>query len=293
MARGMTSIPFPIMLTSIKELLEAAQKQSYAIGAFNLYNLEGVKAVVNAAEADNSPAIIQILPNILEYGGVPLVKLFLEAADLARVPMSVHLDHCDDPTIIKTALEAGVQSVLADGSKFSLQENLAFTREMTILAHAKGATVEAEIGRISGTEDGMTVAEKEAKMTDPYQATRFVAESGVDFLAVTIGNVHGQYFSEPKLDFDRLTKIRQRLDIPLVLHGASGLPAMMIQHSIELGVSKFNVNTEVRQKYLQFWREYGRTNSQTDLLHCQKSATGAMQEVVAQKIRLFGSAGKA
>lgn len=210
------------MLTSTKKLLEAAQKQSYAIGAFNLYNLEGVKAVVNAAEADNSPAIIQILPNILEYGGVPLVKLFLEAADLAKVPMSVHLDHCDDPTIIKTALEAGVQSVLADGSKFSLQENLAFTREMTLLAHAKGATAEAEIGRISGTEDGMTVAEKEAKMTDPYQATRFVAESGVDFLAVTIGNVHGQYFSEPKLDFERLTKIRQRLDIPLVLHGASG-----------------------------------------------------------------------
>ncbi|MEM1253416.1 MAG: class II fructose-bisphosphate aldolase [Cyanobacteria bacterium P01_H01_bin.21] len=281
------------MLISTKKLLEAAQKQSYAIGAFNLYNLEGVKAVVNAAEADNSPAIIQILPNILEYGGVPLVKLFLEAADLAKVPMSVHLDHCDDPTIIKTALESGVQSVLADGSKFSLQENLEFTREMTILAHAKGATVEAEIGRISGTEDGMTVAEKEAKMTDPYQATKFVAESGVDFLAVTIGNVHGQYFSEPKLDFDRLTKIRQRLDIPLVLHGASGLPAMLIQQSIELGVSKFNVNTEVRQKYLQFWREYGRTNAQTDLLHCQKSATGAMQEVVAQKIRLFGSAGKA
>ena len=281
------------MLTSTQELLEKAQKYSYAVGAFNLYNLEGVKAVVNAAEADNSPAIIQILPNILEYGGVPLVKLFLAAADLAKVPMSVHLDHCDDPTIIKTALEAGVQSVLADGSKFSLQENLAFTREMTLLAHAKGATAEAEIGRISGTEDGMTVAEKEAKMTDPYQATRFVAESGVDFLAVTIGNVHGQYFSEPKLDFERLTKIRQRLDIPLVLHGASGWPAMMIQQSIELGVSKFNVNTEVRQKYLQFWREYGKTNSQSDLLNCQKSATGAMQEVVAQKIRLFGSAGKA
>ncbi|ESA33124.1 ketose-bisphosphate aldolase [Leptolyngbya sp. Heron Island J] len=281
------------MLTSTKELLEIAQKQAYAVGAFNLYNLEGVKAVVNAAEADNSPAIIQILPNILEYGGVPLVKLFIEAAASAKVPMSVHLDHCDDPTIIKTALEAGVQSVLADGSKFSLQENLAFTREMTILAHAKGATVEAEIGRISGTEDGMTVAEKEAKMTDPNQAKRFVAESGVDFLAVTIGNVHGQYYSEPRLDFNRLAKIRQRLDIPLVLHGASGLPALMIQRSIELGVSKFNVNTEVRQKYLQFWREYGKTGSQSDLLACQKASTGAMQEVIAQKIRLFGSAGKA
>lgn len=281
------------MLTSTKELLETAQKHSYAIGAFNLYNLEGVKAVVNAAEAENSPAIIQILPHVLEYGGSPLVALFLEAADSARVSMSVHLDHCGDRAIIETALETGVQSVLADGSTLPFQENLAFTREMTSLAHAKGATVEAEVGRISGSEDGMTVAEQEAKMTDPDQAKEFVAESGVDFLAVTIGNVHGQYYCEPKLDFERLTKIRQQIHIPLVLHGASGLPASMIQQSIELGVCKFNVNTEVRQKYLQFWREYGRTDSQIDLLDCQKAATEAMQEVIAEKIRLFGSAGKA
>jgi tagatose 1,6-diphosphate aldolase GatY/KbaY len=254
---------------------------------------KAAKAVVNAAEADNSPAIIQILPHILKYGGSPLIALFLEAADSASVPMSVHLDHCEEPDIIEAALEAGIQSVLADGSKFSYQENLAFTRDMTVLAHAKGATVEAEIGRISGTEDGMTVAEKEAKMTDPDQAKEFVAASGVDFLAVTIGNVHGKYHSEPRLDFERLAQVRQRLDIPLVLHGASGLPALMIQRSIELGVCKFNVNTEVRQKYLDFWREYGRTNAQTDLLACQKAATGAMQEIVAQKIRLFGSAGRA
>ena len=281
------------MLTSTQELLEKAQKYSYAVGAFNLYNLEGAKAVVTAAEADNSPAIIQILPHILKYGGPPLIALFLEAADSASVPMSVHLDHCEEPAIIEAALEAGIQSVLADGSKFSYQENLDFTREMTALAHAKGATVEAEIGRISGTEDGMTVAEKEAKMTDPNQAKEFVAASKVDFLAVTIGNVHGQYYSEPRLDFDRLAQVRQRLAIPLVLHGASGLPALMIQRSIELGVCKFNVNTEVRQKYLQFWREYGKTDSKRDLLDCQKAATSAMQEIIAQKIRLFGSAGKA
>lgn len=281
------------MLISTKELLETAQKHSYAIGAFNLYNLEGVKAVVNAAEAENSPAIIQILPNILEYGGSPLVALFLEAADSAKVPMSVHLDHCGDRPIIETALEAGVQSILADGSKLPFEENLAFTCEMTTLAHAKGATVEAEVGRISGTEDGMTVAEKESKMTDPYQAKEFVLESGVDFLAVTIGNVHGQYYREPQLDFERLSKIGQQIHIPLVLHGASGLPARMVQKSIELGVCKFNVNTEVRQKYLQFWREFGRTDSQSDLLDCQKAATEAMQEVIAEKIRLFGSAGRA
>ncbi len=281
------------MLTSTKELLETAQKHSYAIGAFNLYNLEGVKAVVNAAEAENSPAIIQILPDVLNYGGSSLIALFLEAANSAKVPMSVHLDHCGDRTIIETALEAGVTSVLADGSMLPFEENLAFTTEMTVLAHESGSTVEAEVGRISGTEDGMTVAEKEAKMTDPYQAKQFVAESGVDFLAVTIGNVHGQYYREPQLDFQRLSKIRQQLEIPLVLHGASGLPARMIQQSIELGVCKFNVNTEVRQKYLQFWREFGRTESQSDLLDCQKAATEAMQEVIAEKMRLFGSGGKA
>jgi tagatose 1,6-diphosphate aldolase GatY/KbaY len=149
------------------------------------------------------------------------------------------------------------------------------------------------VGRISGTEDGMTVAEKETKMTDPYQAKEFVVESGVDFLAVTIGNVHGQYYGEPQLDFERLSKISQQIHIPLVLHGASGLPARMVQQSIELGVCKFNVNTEVRQKYLQFWREFGRTDSKSDLLDCQKAATEAMQEVIAKKIRLFGSAGRA
>lgn len=281
------------MLTSTKELLEAAQKHSYAIGAFNMYNLEGVQAVVKAAEAENSPAMLQILPNVLDYGGSALIALFLEAANSAKVPMSVHLDHCDHDTTIKTVLEAGVQSVLADGSTLPFQENLAFTHEMTDLAHAKGATVEAEIGRISGTEDGMTVSEKEAKMTDPQEAKEFVAKSGVDFLAVTIGNVHGKYQGEPKLDFDRLAKIRQQVDIPLVLHGASGLPTNLIQQSIELGVCKFNVNTEVRKEYLQFWREYGQTDSKTDLLNCQQAVTEAMQEVIASKMRLFGSSGKA
>jgi tagatose 1,6-diphosphate aldolase GatY/KbaY len=281
------------MLTSTKDILEKAQKYAYAVGAFNLYNLEGAIAVVNAAEADNSPAIIQILPHVLKYGGSSLIALFLEAADSATVPMSVHLDHCEEPDMIEMALAAGIQSVLADGSKFPYQDNLTFTREMTTLAHAKGATVEAEIGRISGTEDGMTVAEKEAKMTDPDQAREFVEKSGVDFLAVTIGNVHGQYYSEPRLDFERLAKVRQQIQIPLVLHGASGLPALMIHRSIELGVCKFNVNTEVRQKYLQFWQEYGKTGSKRDLLDCQKASTSAMQEIIAQKIRLFGSAGKA
>ncbi|PSP19569.1 MAG: ketose-bisphosphate aldolase [Cyanobacteria bacterium QS_8_64_29] len=277
------------MLIGTGELLQIARHNAFAVGAFNVYNLEGVKAVVAAAEAENSPAMLQVHPSSLTYGGTPLVALCLAAAKSAAVPMAVQLDHCSEEADIRTTLEAGIQSVLADGSKWSFADNLAFTRQMTELAHARGAAVEAEVGRISGTEDGLTVAEKEAKMTDPEQAREFVQQTQVDALAVTIGNVHGTYQGEPQLDFERLDAIRQALSLPLVLHGASGLPAELIDRSIQLGVAKFNVNTEVRHAYLDFWREYGQANSQADLLDCMKSATERMQAIVADKLRLFGS----
>jgi tagatose 1,6-diphosphate aldolase GatY/KbaY len=226
------------MLTSTLELLETARRNSYAIGAFNVYNLEGVRAVVDAAVANRSPAMLQIHPSALKYGGAALVALCLEAARAATVPMSVHLDHSTSEAAIRQALAAGISSVMADGSPLPYAENLAFTQKMTELAHADGAIVEAEIGRISGTEDGLSISEKEAKMTDPDQAREFVRATQVDALAVTIGNVHGEYKSSPRLDFDRLIRIRQVVGdgILLVLHGASGLPETMISHSIELGV---------------------------------------------------------
>ncbi|MGB8701835.1 MAG: class II fructose-bisphosphate aldolase, partial [Thermosynechococcaceae cyanobacterium] len=239
------------MLASTQELLETARRNIYAIGAFNVYNLEGVKAVVNAAEDSHSPAMLQLHPSALKYGKSALVALCLEAARAATVPISVHLDHSTATADIQHALAAGMTSIMADGSHLPYEQNLRFTRDMTQLAHGYGATVEAEIGRISGTEDGLTIAEKEAKMTDPDQAVEFVRATQVDALAVTIGNVHGEYKSEPHLDFDRLARIRGLLDIPLVLHGASGLPEWMISQSIYSGVCKFNVNTEVRQAYMQ------------------------------------------
>lgn len=280
------------MLSSTKELLRTAQENAYAIGAFNVYNLEGVQAVVQAAEANHSPAMLQIHPSALGYGGSPLVALCLEAAHSATVPIAVHLDHSTSPEDIQAALEAGVTSIMADGSHLSYSENLAFTREMTTLAHAKGAVVEAEIGRISGSEDGLTIAEYEAKMTDPAQAGDFVRETQVDTLAVTIGNVHGPYRSEPKLDFERLMAIRQSVDVPLVLHGASGLPEAMIHRSIQLGVCKFNVNTEVRQAYLETLKETLSLSS-PDLLDSMKAAIAAMGSVVSTKLQLFGSVNKA
>ncbi|MGJ3244907.1 MAG: class II fructose-bisphosphate aldolase [Elainellaceae cyanobacterium] len=281
------------MLGSTQALLETAQHVEYAVGAFNVYNLEGVKAVINAAETANSPVMLQIHPSALKYGKSPLVALCLEAANASTIPVSVHLDHSTSADDIQNALHAGVRSIMVDGSSYPYDENLTFTRDMTQLAHAYGAAVEAEIGRISGTEDGLTITEKEAKMTDPEQAVEFVNATHVDSLAVTIGNVHGKYLQPPRLDFERLERIQQSVSVPLVLHGASGLPESMIQRSIQLGVCKFNVNTEVRQAYMQALQSEIGTLDGTDLLDIAERTISAMQDVVAAKLRLFGSVQKA
>lgn len=281
------------MIASTRELLETARRNAYAIGAFNVYNLEGVKAVIVAAESNRSPAMLQLHPGALKYGQSMLVEMCLEAARSATVPISVHLDHSTSEDDIQNVLNAGVKSIMADGSPMEYGENLEFTRKMTGLSHQHDAIVEAEIGRISGTEDGLTIAEKEAKMTDPDQAVEFVNATNVDVLAVTIGNVHGEYKSPPKLDFDRLAKIRSLIDIPLVLHGASGLPDWMIERSIQLGVCKFNVNTEVRQAYMESLKDELCSKGPQDLLDITSSAIGAMEEVITGKLQLFGSANKA
>ena len=281
------------MLSSTRELLETAQRNVYAIGAFNIYNLEGVKAVIGAAEAEQSAAMLQVHPSALAHGGFPLVALCLEAARSSAMPIAVHLDHSTSADDIRMALDSGVLSIMADGSHLSYEQNVAFTQKMTQWAHEAGAIVEAEIGRISGTEDGLSVAEKEAKMTDPDQAVEFVKATKVDALAVTIGNVHGEYKNAPQLDFARLEKIRHLVDVPLVLHGASGLPESMIDRSIQLGVCKFNVNTEVRQAYMQTLQQGICSSSLKDLLDSMTATIEAMQSVVVGKLRLFGSSGKA
>jgi tagatose 1,6-diphosphate aldolase GatY/KbaY len=280
------------MLTSTIELLNAARVGGYAVGAFNIYNLEGARAVVAAAEAERSPAMLQILPTALKHGGTPLVALCLAAAQQASVPMTVHLDHSRSPGDIQSALAAGLGSVMADGSHLPYTDNLAFTRQMSALVHKSGGSVEAELGRLTGTEDGLTVPDYESKLTHPEQAADFVAQTGLDALAVCIGNVHGRYPGEPHLDFERLDAIREAVSVPLVLHGASGLPDAMVHRSIELGITKFNVNTEVRAAYVGALRERLDSPQTPDLLELMQSAIAAMQSVVSAKLHLFGSVGK-
>ncbi len=280
------------MLKSTAKLLQEAQVGGYAVGAFNVYNLEGALAVAAAAEAIRSPAMLQIYPSVLKHGGPPLIALCIATAHEVSAPMAIHLDHSSSPEDIRAALAAGVSSVMADGSHLPYADNVAFAREIVDLAHAQGAAVEAELGRLTGTEDSLTVPEYEAKLTDPEQAADFVDQTNVDALAVCVGNVHGPYPDEPRLDFDRLAAIQKVVSVPLVLHGTSGLPDVVVRRAIKLGVCKFNVNTEVRQAYLRALKKYLDSSQSPDLLELMQSAIATMKAVIFAKLQLFGSVGK-
>ncbi len=281
------------MLIPTVQLLHQARQNHYAVGAFNVYTLEGVRAVVSAAEQAHSPAILQLLPKAIELGGRALIACCLEAAREAVVPMSVHLDHCSSEATITTALTAGVSSIMADGSHLPFERNMDFSRRMAVLATSMGKSVEAELGRLSGTEDGITVDEREACLTDLGQAAAFVDGTGVHAIAVCIGNVHGRHDSPPQLDFDRLAAIADRVSIPLVLHGTSGLPDDMITRAVALGVSKFNINNELRGSGIAAGGMYMLVTEKPELVDRMQTEIDAMKHPVISKTVLLGSAGKA
>ncbi|KAL8139718.1 hypothetical protein V2J09_005739 [Rumex salicifolius] len=282
----------PTRLASTKDILLDAKNGGYAVGAFNVYNLEGVEAVVAAAEEQQSPAILQIHPSALKQGGLPLVACCMSAAQNASVPITVHFDHGSSKEELVEVLELGFDSVMVDGSHRSFEENVSYTKFISDLAHSKNMMVEAELGRLSGTEDDLTVEEYEARMTDINQARDFIDDTQIDALAVCIGNVHGKYpASGPNLKLDLLKELHAlaiEKGVLLVLHGASGLPKELVKGCIGLGVTKFNVNTEVRKAYIDSLSSPGK-----DLVHVMASAKDAMKAVVIEKMILFGSSGKA
>ncbi|KAI7986264.1 L-threonate dehydrogenase [Camellia lanceoleosa] len=282
----------PVRLSSTKELLLNAEKGGYAVGAFNVYNLEGVEAVVAAAEEERSPAILQIHPSALKQGGIPLVACCISAAEQASVPITAHFDHGDSKQELMEVLELGFDSVMVDGSHLPFKDNISYTKFISFLAHNKNMMVEAELGRLSGTEDELTVEDYKARLTDANLAQEFIDTTGIDALAVCIGNVHGKYpATGPNLRLDLLKDLYalcSKKGVCLVLHGASGLSRELIKECIEQGVRKFNVNTEVRKAYMD-----SISHPQKDLIHVMVSAKEAMKGVVAEKMRLFGSSGKA
>ncbi|MEM2280964.1 MAG: class II fructose-bisphosphate aldolase, partial [Candidatus Bathyarchaeia archaeon] len=225
------------MLVTNKELLSAAKLGGYAVGAFNIQNLESFLAVVEAAVEERSPVIVAVTPGAIRYAGLKyLATLVRTAAEILPVPMSLHLDHGEDVETVRKCLEAGFTSVMIDGSHLPFEENVALTRCVVELAHPVGVSVEGELGRLAGVEE-KTVEEREAVITDPEEAEEFVKRTEVDALAVSIGTSHGAYKfkGEPQLDFERLRLIRERVDVPLVLHGASSVPQWIIEKATKYG----------------------------------------------------------
>jgi fructose-bisphosphate aldolase class II len=275
--------------------MNRAMAEGYAVGAFNTNNLEITQSIVEAAMAERSPLILAVSPGAMKYAGVAyLAAIARVACDESDVPISLHLDHGLSVDDVRIVLDNGFSSVMIDGSKLPFEENIELTREAVELARARGASIEAELGRLVGTEDSISVSEREASMTDPDQAAEFVRRTGIDSLAVSIGNAHGWYKGEPDLDFDRLRAIRSKVEIPLVLHGASGIPDDMIREACSIGVDKINIDTEVRNAFRQAVARFVDENpDQIDPRKILTPAREAMREVVAGKMRLFGCAGRA
>ena len=305
------------MLVTNKDLLLPARQKAYAVGAFNINNLESLLAVAEAAVEEKSPVIVAVTPSAIKYAGLAyLAKIVKTAAELAPVPMSLHLDHGENFETVSKCVEAGFTSVMIDGSFLKFEENVALTKRVVDFAHQKEVAVEAELGRLAGVEES-TVEEKEAVLTDPNAAKEFVEKTGVDALAVAIGTSHGAYKfkAEPKLDFERLELIREKVNVPLVLHGASSVPAWIIEKAVKYGaeltgakgipeehikkaissgIAKINIDTDLRLAFTATIREVlANSPKEFEPRKILGPAKEAMKEVVKGKMRLFRSSGKA
>lgn len=282
-------------IVNTKEMLIKAHKEGYAVPAFNIHNLETIQVVVETAAALKSPIILAATPGTMKYAGRNYIQAIAETAAAAHdIPIALHLDHHETIEDINDSIKLGVKSVMIDGSHHTYEENIALTKEVVALAHANGATVEAELGKLVGQEDDLIVEAKDAEYTDPDTAVDFVAKTGIDSLAVAIGTGHGVYETKPDLDFDRLEKIKNMVDIPIVLHGASGISKEEVQKCISMGCAKVNISTELKIPFSSALRDFLVAHpEETDTRKYMGPAKEAMAAVVAEKIRMCMSDGKA
>lgn len=233
-------------LVTTKEMLLKAQEGHYAVGAFNVENMEMVMAVIGAAEELNSPVILQTTPSTVKYAGLDYYLANVKvAAEKASVPVAMHLDHGSSFELAMQALRTGYTSIMIDGSHESFEDNIAVSKAVADACRPSDIPVEAELGKVGGKEDDLDGGEGNAH-TDPQEAKEFVERTGVSSLAVAIGTAHGIYKGEPKIDLDRLSEIREVVSVPLVLHGGSGIPDETIKESIRRGIAKVNYATELR-----------------------------------------------
>lgn len=270
-------------------LLEA-QKRGVAIASFNVHNLETIQAVIEGAVEENCPVIIQTTPGTLKHAGISSVGAIVrQLASETDVPIALHVDHCKSYDTILQCMRNGYTSVMIDSADLPYDENIAMVRKVVEAAHAIGVAVEGELGRIGGTEDGLSVDERSAAFTVPSQAKEFVEATGLDTLAVAIGTAHGEYHGVPDLDFPRLAEIRKVVSVPLVLHGASGVPDDQIRKSLERGVCKINIATELKIPMVKAIKDCFVTKpTENDPRNYMGAAKIAVKAVVREKIRLCG-----
>jgi len=308
-------------LVTTKEMFEKSMKEGFAIGAFNVNNMEIIQGIVDAAAENNSPVILQASSSAIKYARINYLMKMIEAAveQYPDLPIAIHLDHGADFEICKKCIDAGFTSVMFDGSKYDFEENIRLTKEVVDYAHAHGVVVEAELGKLAGIEDEVNVSADEAKYTDPAQAEEFVKRTGVDSLAIAIGTSHGAYKfkGEAKLRFDILKEIKERIpNTPIVLHGAStvipelvdtcnqfggnipgakGVPDEILHEASVSGVSKINVDTDLRLAMTAGIRKvFVEEPSAFDPRKYLTPARDLVKETVSHKIKnVFGSANKA
>ena len=307
-------------LVTTKDMFEKSMKEHFAIGAFNVNNMEIVQAIVKAAADENSPIILQASSSAIKYAGIEYLKKMIESAlDEYDIPLALHLDHGPDFETCKMCIDNGFSSVMIDGSKYDFEENIALTRKVVEYAHSKGVVVEAELGKLAGIEDDVNVSASDAMYTDPDQAKEFVDRTSCDSLAIAIGTSHGAYKfkGEAKLRFDILSNVKQKLpNTPIVLHGAStvipelvemcnkyggdipgakGVPDEILHEASISGVSKINVDTDLRLAMTAAIRKtFAEDPAVFDPRKYLGNARTLIEEVVKHKIKdVFGSSNKA
>ena len=282
-------------LVSMTEMLKKAKEGHYAVGQFNINNLEWTQAVLQAAVENNSPIILGVSEGAGKYMGGPvavvgMVNGLLEAMDV-KVPVALHLDHGSSVDVCKQYIDAGFSSVMFDHSHYPIDENIALTKEVVAYAHPKNVSVEAEVGTVGGTEDGVTGG---IKYADLEECKRMVSEGQVDALAAALGSVHGTYAGEPVLGFDEMLAISEATGAPLVLHGGSGIPEFQIKKAIERGHAKINVNTELQQQWTVAVRAKLAADSEVyDPRKVIAPGKEAIVKTTKEIMDMFGSTGKA
>lgn len=281
-------------LVTLKEILRGTRENGYAVGGFNFNDYEDSQGIVDGAAAKNSPVILMASVGTVKYIGMRQTVYMAKAmAESVEIPVCLHLDHAEDLDFIKKCIQMGFTSVMIDASRKSYEENIRETAEIVEFAAGFGCSVEAELGRVGGREEQLLVSDREAAFTNPDDVPRFVAETGLDALAIAIGTAHGFYRSEPKLDFERLEAIARITKAPLVLHGGTGVPAEDLKKAVRLGMSKINVGTELKAAYTHAVSDgLGGLADKIDPRKFMGLVKERCSAVVQEKIELFGSANR-